>query len=52
MDFHWGNKKDWTEKMNFYSLAKFWGVEESEDKEAGWGSETSHMKEKEKMWKW
>lgn len=36
--FYWEDKKDWTEKTDFYSIAKFWGVEEPQDKEAGWGN--------------
>ena len=40
------------EKMDFYALAKFWGVEEPQDKEAGWCSETSRITEKEKIQMW
>lgn len=34
--------------MDFYILAKFWGVEEPQGRGADWGSETSRMIEKEK----
>ena len=50
--FHWDNIKDGTEKMDFYILAKFWGVEEPQDQGADWGSETSRMTEKEKIQTW
>lgn len=43
------------EKMDFYALAKFWGVEESQDKEAGWRSETTNNRKGENtdvIWAW
>lgn len=42
-------KKDWIENMDFFTLAKFSRVEEPQDREAGWDSETSHVEEKEKI---